>query len=71
MEQKETLEFKRPIRTLGFFFLVGSTIPLLTYAKAFELHDIAMIWASLPVGLAWAVIGGIFVYLDYVFADKD
>ena len=71
MEQKETLEFKRPIRVLGIFFLIGSTIPLMTFAMAHELHDIAMIWATLPIGLAWAVIGGIFVFLDYVFGNRD
>ncbi len=62
-----TTELKRPVRFLGWFFVVFSTLLLLTAVQANDIGDYPMWWATFPTGLAWAVIGVLFIGLDYLF----
>lgn len=69
LEYKPNEDLKRPILVLGWFFLIFSTIPLLTAVQANDIGDLPMWWATFPTGLAWAMIGALFIVLDHVFGD--
>lgn len=64
-------EIKRPFKVLGWIWLCISSISLLTFWRANELNDSAVEVTALSIGLAYFVIGVLFVSLDLIFNEQS